>query len=820
MSEPLVVGRWSIHRELVLRMAGFPLAWLDSLACVAASDSARRFVALELTHTAAVASLDAALAGIDWRTLSSEDAARLGRARRAAARGEVDVGAATGLVQDDVLVNAAGGYAELPAANLAAEKAFAEDLAKACASLRAYAARDRVQEAIGSLSPQALTNALRGLLADNGPRTSKMRERERVVTTYLQRLCAKNETNAFFGPTAAGRLENVDGLRCPVASPIRGSRVYVAHWAAQALADAALRELPALDCPEASPTLRCEGEIASFSTNEQLPGGRVRRRHLKARLGAVELAGIAAADGTRTRTEVVAAAAVDGRSAEIAGLVDEMIDAGMLRPGLRIPSGHLDPLGWVIDAVTARDATAPCRDRLLELRALLTEYANAPYPARRDLLARIETRFAELTDGPTRRNGGKHYADRAIVSEECAGGGAVSLDERAFKAAGAGFDRLFDLVALPVLAWRAAVRAWHKQTFSQPAPFLEVERRLLLELDAIGALRSSTGAAQSVARARAIIARAIAGGGARVEIPLEALTDAIDPAHLVDGLACHHSIDVLPFREGGALRLLMGEVHPLFWIQDVLHAHLPEGAALAAGRQRVVRELLDGRKGAEVVFSHGSKVDFRSPTGLDYELVVDGAGLAPREQLLRIADVDVVLDGDVFRFSTPAAGAFEPVAMGALPLAFQLLPSIYPGSDRDGGYFPAELLPAEPPARIPRLELGGLVLRRQTWSLPIAELRALRGASSLVDARRLQHRYDLPERMFYKAPAEPKPVFLDLRSPHLIEVMAHQLRDAEGTALLTLSEMLPDDGELALEGPDGMRTCELRMAAWRRTDGR
>jgi hypothetical protein len=454
------------------------------------------------------------------------------------------------------------------------------------------------------------------------------------------------------------------------------------------------------------------------------------------------------------------------------------------------------------------------------MRALLARYAEERDPARRGQLAELEQQFARLTDERPHRGAGKHYADRALVSEECtADFAALRVEHRAAAEAAPALGVLMDMLSLPTLARRWAARVFFRQTWGDRAvPFAEVERGLAQAEDTLERLRLDAPQQGSLLRLRAAIELSLAhAAGGEAVLPIAALAAAVDERHLVDGAASHYSLDLVPFLDRGRLRFVVGETHALLWIQPFLYHHLPEREELARSHHDLMRHLLRGHTGAEVVFRHTAKVDLRPATPLDYELLVDGASQVGRERTIAIGDVSVSLEGERFVFRAPGVGEFVPVAVGALPIAFQLLPSVYPAFWKDGGSFPAELLPAERSA-LPRLTLGPLVIRRRSWSLTTGELRALLGQGlDLVGAARLKQRFGWPDQVFCRAPGQPKPVLLDLRSRHLLELFQHQL-GADSGAPVTVSEMLPNPDELALCDADGRRTCEMRMCAYRLCD--
>jgi len=829
VNDELRAGRWTVHPRFVLRMAGFAIVGVENLAMPNTFAAARAVVELQLAEAAARERLRTVLATLRCQDLDRDGARHLGEATRELAAGKkLTPERAAGLsrfVDAALVADLAAIATRLDQAEQLADQQLSTELAAAHATLRAAAADPLYQEAVHLSSPQALRNSIYGLLkTGDDKRTGKTRERERVATAYLQRFCAKNETSSFFGPTAAGSFAPTEGLSCDFAVALGERRVYVSHWAASALAASVIADVPELDRVTRAPSLYIDDGVANFAryVDGHDAAGTVSRVYARAKLATTHLRVIELADGTRD-VAAIAETTVQEQELEIADvveLIDEMVAAGMFRRGMSVPSGHMDALGYLTETLAAMpetEAVTRWRAELERMRALVARYTTEPDPARRELLTELEQHFAALTATTAHRAAGEHYGDRAIVSEEFAAGARdVRIDSGVMAEAGPAFGLLFDMVSLPTLARRWAAREVFRRAFGAgPVRFVEVERRLADDQAAIETLCEQAPAAQSIKRVREHIGDAIEKADrGNVALSMEALTNAIDPAHLVDGLVAHYSADLVPFNDAGRLRFVVGETHALFWLQEFLYWHLPEREEMIRGRTELLREMLGGRPAAEVVFKHTSKVDLRPPSVLDYELVVDGSSQLSRERTLAIADVTVTLEGDSFAFRAPGVGEFVPIAVGALPIAFQLLPAIYPSFWKDGRYFPEELFSSAGRPAIPRLELGPLVVRRRSWTTTAGEIRDLLGDTpGLVGAARLEQS-GWPAQVFYRVAGQPKPMLLDLRSRHLLDLFSHHL--GERDAVVNVSEMLPGYDQLALRGPDGMRTCELRMCTWRR----
>ena len=119
------------------------------------------------------------------------------------------------------------------------------------------------------------------------------------------------------------------------------------------------------------------------------------------------------------------------------------------------------------------------------------------------------------------------------------------------------------------------------------------------------------------------------------------------------------------------------------------------------------------------------------------------------------------------------------------------------------------LLPEEEHA--PRVTIGDMVLRREGWSIPVADI-----PERADDVAAFARDRAMPRRLFMKSPLERKPMYLDTGSPTLSRILCRQARHARETpgARMEFTEMLPGPDECWLADADGNHyVSELRMVA-------
>jgi hypothetical protein len=130
-------------------------------------------------------------------------------------------------------------------------------------------------------------------------------------------------------------------------------------------------------------------------------------------------------------------------------------------------------------------------------------------------------------------------------------------------------------------------------------------------------------------------------------------------------------------------------------------------------------------------------------------------------------------------------------------------------------YLVATPIPLLPPLPyMPRITLDGLVVARETWRFPVAELPFVEAPTALerfIGARRWARARGLPRFLFFKSSSERKPGFLDLEGPHSVD---NFLKMIHGTQEVAVSEMLPAVDHTWLPDAQGHTyTSEFRIVA-------
>ncbi|MEM6794272.1 MAG: lantibiotic dehydratase [Acidobacteriota bacterium] len=217
----------------------------------------------------------------------------------------------------------------------------------------------------------------------------------------------------------------------------------------------------------------------------------------------------------------------------------------------------------------------------------------------------------------------------------------------------------------------------------------------------------------------------------------------------------------------------------------------------------------------DLMCSQGSALNARH-VQTRHVLLVPGEGFSlpsPVGVQLRDLSLDLESEGPVCRLVDRENRRYLPAHLGGS--AVQMMPALVQFLALWG---PGEIASPLPPVRArrlegavfqPRLTLGNVVMGRARWTLSddslAQELESLRGGEALAAVSRLRRRLGgLPERVFVaekisgRVPGGMfKPQYLDLTSPHFVELLRHILK---AQPRLSFEEALPD-----FAGPD--RAC-------------
>ena len=816
--------RWTAMPVFALRQSGFPVDLLESLADVDTGAETTLLLHAERAAHAAAAALKKVL---------RETGADLTR-----------VAPLLGMLAP---LSAAVPYAEEYHSTVSAlseawrrfEASHTTGLEQARRSVVAGFQRDPALREVLLLSNDAHYPRFEKWLADFAGDVSERSARRMVdlLTMYLQRVTTKNETTAHFGPISCGRFTaEPPGVDWSEASGLERV-VFFAHWAAEALAQTFARQ-PALreyTRPRRRPLALLEGNrlIVCAPTTKTGFVSDWRLEQTDEAIVSPEQAWLLEhCDGGRTLAQLRRI----WTGGDLDSALAELVDRDWVILGFEIPVGEpyplralyeaLPQLGLLPEADQAHDLLTDWEDRL-------NAFVRAGHDRRPALLEQLKHEFTKATRQPANRRSGRHYADRSILFEECHGRPTdLTLGPDLAELLAQELAPVYDLVLagprLRVCRESDILARWLTKTFGPetPVPLARFYRAYFADRKALDAEcravddeleRLDQQLTDLLLGAADPAAREVLVDRARVEEWL--VHNSGGPPALCNPDVMLVAPDTRAIARGD-YTVVVGDCHAVREVLShtsftpLLTDRAPELADHAFEGYRSL--LADGELLCEPVRSHpnktGSQIAFPCP---DVEITGRSAQsrsevIQPSNMYLEVCGGKAELRAEGFaerlRLTTPPAGGpsirQDPLSPFAFPRHF-------------GGI----ALRARHRTHLPRIRCGRVVLCRETWRVPAAEVRGqapggLTGGSDAAGfyaVQALRRRLGMPRHVFAKLTTEPKPVFVDLEAPLLVRQLCRLAKKAE---TIEFTEMLPDMDSLWLR-IDGRRyTSELRFCVF------
>lgn len=815
-------GSWELIPHLIVRSTGFPLECIDRLRLTRSVQAVQCVLQLEGELTARRELFLSRFMGWVDREQS--------RQPRGAPIFSVLYGVRSAVLRGrripDALMQAFPNYpdveprwpalwnravAELEERRAAADATWTEEFAERRATLRTMTGDARLREALFLSNPNMLQTALPfyDKYWSRDQRPAKIKHIERRLVTYLQRFCAKNDVQSFFGPLNYGRLADTQdrlGLSWTRSErPLRRA-AFFAYWGALALAEriGADPDVRPYLRPIANPGYRLENAttLTILATGQQTALSPSIGRFLQA------------CDGHATAIELMDRFKLDLEPA--LKLLDTLADRHFISLTPPLAAANL----WPLDELKTLVACLPleCKGRarwlavLDRFEALRQDYAVEGAQAKARVLGQTDALFQEITGEAPRRAAGEMYADRTLLYEECQGDlDNFRLERRLAKDLERRLCGILDLAATYSCLLQQAYRRAAQDLFRQLSPegraipFARFAQACPTQMDV-----SNCPASTFLDRLDQIVAdrRSTLPPGSPIRLEAEAL-GLIEPERL-RGQMLLGSPDVMlaapdpPAIARGDYRWVIGEVHWGLQLCSNLLCFHPE--SLMSGIRARLRELPGYKEMANLVLrKRYGKMFYQEVFETSVEFL--GHSLLPRDQVIPWSDLIVELEQGELRLSSVSRGRRVRLYLGDpdTPLAWVfgapalVLPRV------DGG------------PHTPRIELDGVVYQRETWRVPAGEWPAASATATgwerMLQAWRLKQTLGLPDRVFLRVSSERKPVYIDFTNHFLIELLEHL---ADSGHELVFTEMLPGPEACWLHSPEGRHTCEFRFSAFRR----
>ncbi|WP_283133878.1 lantibiotic dehydratase [Rhizohabitans arisaemae] len=653
-------------------------------------------------------------------------------------------------------------------------------------------------------------------------RNSVRRSQETGLARYIQRYHTRNETIGFFGPSAwAAFSDDVSRLTVtPGPELVSGRQVYFEDWLIDAVGGA-FAEVARLrhELPPGLPN----GVVVHGNFISQ-PG------KPPIRLGPDEAAVIRAVDGRRVPAQLEQLVPEVGGLPRVLETLERLREQGLIvwRPNVPIDRWPERGLRDELTRLTQSPERTAALAALDRLEAAKDEVAAAG--GRPDLLpgalARLGEEFQSITGNAAQRTSDISRVGRCAVFEECGRDVSVRLGTELREALAPPLALLLDSARW--LVWRFGVQVEQliDEVYDEFNGLTEVDgvhlvlflRRFLQKVD------DPAWIAPLLSEFQRIWGEIleIDPSAARVRRSVADLADAVATRFAAPAptwyAGAHHSPDIMIAARGpeaiaaGDYEFVLGELHLTTITLDAstfLTRHeAPERIAGA------LESRLELRPRVVPAYSRSEELtgrDYPSPETYSdkywYLTFSPGNGERPTPEKRRLPLADLVAARD-----------------GATGVVGVRTPSGETLAVRDflGEFCVAGLAnlfsPITPLAHTPRVTIDRLVMARETWRVPVAEIPTGKNEDEFTRfaaVRRWARDRGMPRFVFWRAAAGAKPIYLDFESPLFVTDFIASVRKAarkDGT-IITISEMCPDPHHVWLTDAEGRRyTSELRIA--------
>lgn len=685
-----------------------------------------------------------------------------------------------------------------------ARAAFAQELPEQRKNLFVLAEDEKIQEALWLSSPQVVEHGLIPYLQywNIAQRPSKVRHFERQFISYLQRLCAKNETTSFFGPLNYGDFSQ-PVRKAPRSGPgaryVQKSVVRLAFWGVQALEHEIAQDVLVFAYlkPVMSPLVQLDAQLKYVTL------GAKHRVHLSS--DTVRL--LLAIDGKRNVFDL--ADALHSTYEQITEELQRLLQSHLISMYPGVPVTNERPLEWLIEWCCQLPATCQARSRwiavLSELKQLQDNFVVSGFAERKVILTKVEAIVQGVTDKDARRNGGSFYADRLLLYEECLGG--VSPFSVGSKCEEELLKQLKPVLML--YAQHSSFLQKELQKYGTELLYrLAVDGRVPFLQFLSSDVHKDTTFLPPKSPVQMAIEQQLCDHVHDHQVQLDPqLLDTVLTDVDEDPFITSPDVMVLARNEtalyNGDFQVVVSECHDTLMIWGwALHLHA-QRTLVESAAQHLLRKALGSRIVANVLTSKRVKiVPFEYP-GPTIEIVAKSE--QPEKQRISIGDVQTKVDNGIPMLDAPQWHDLRLYNGELLTLAHAIfaLPRVVPPTIDMGTH-------------TPRITLGTTIIQREKWQFSCEYLKKekYQGDSFelMRDILRVFRQHHMPRYLYVNAASEPKPVYIDTHNYFLLELLHYLL---EKNTALTFSEMLPGPEQLWLKSEAGSFCSELRLSAFR-----
>lgn len=818
-------SEWAVWRSVALRGAGFPSNWVLRLASEECAASVNDLFAAE-TELASAQETALKVLQDHFHQTDASDRVHLINAMRSIKKGKLPKPHVFTSEIETTLIALRDAHAHQSTARENFKRSYEQSVANTSQAIREAINDDRFREAIIWQNRHAFHNGIESLCKrDSGGRTAKQRQQESLVASYLQRYCVKNDTIGFFGPVAWAKVVSDDGALNvePGVEMLEVRNVRFEGWCIDALAEKLSQDktLRPWLAPRRIPFVHLEGSTLHVAGGKTL------------NLGEREAAIVRGCDGEHTAQAIAAEIVERGEAAnatEVYRILEVLESKGLIAWTLDVAlSLHPErSLRRQLERVEDENLREPALRMLDELEAARAAVAYAAGDAAQldQAISNLEETFTRLTGAESTRAGGRTYAARTLVYEDCRRDIQMNIGTDVMESLGAPLSLLLHSARWFTSNTARIYRQVFKKIYDElarksgsrivdAATFWQRANPLLLDKD-----NACVAPLIKLFHERWANVLKIPEGARQVQYSSAELRGRVLGAFKAPApgwrAACYHSPDVMIAAESveainrGDYELVMGELHLALNTMN---------ASLRVSQSPRPEELINALD-----------VDLPEPRLVPVN-PKNWAGATARTLPALISSKDYRL---VLTPEPHEVPAWQAVPIGSLVveetngnlvlrtrdgrISFDIIEAFGTAlSSVIGNHF--HLLARK--SHTPRVTIDRVTVCRETWRFTPSELSFAfekDEATRFLAARRFARSHDLPRFVFIKVPIEVKPFYVDFDSPIYVDLLAKSIRRTKEKgrpgALVSVTEMHPRADQTWLPDADGQHyTSELRIIA-------
>jgi hypothetical protein len=576
---------------------------------------------------------------------------------------------------------------------------------------------------------------------------------ERLITSYLQRFCAKNESASFFGPVGYGTVEDLDHgfIEAVPKHGLKQRKMFFSHWAAQEI-NAAL----------AADTLSVE-RTTTIPTNTTYPLDYV----------IDELEGKQGAAATAVLDTVIT----------IRGSLDEFPNAALPRK-VRILDRINDSFTRITASEAYRGAGKHYSDRMvvyedceydipgLRLSPVILERLSDECRVVFDLVCFFaETKFAQL---------------RKVLHQWCVSEFGVKQTIP--------LRDLTERLEQKRQEFQSLIETGYKRWQKECEPVLKY----------FAALLDATESEHSITLSQAQLD------------DLEKLLQKSEPTRWPVFMSPDLLIEATDTEaiNNGDFKVVLGEIHPSLGINGYYSVLHPRSDRVVSEVESILASISGDMQPINFLTETHNKTFVA--LDLPFADIEFSGGALPGKLRLKMDDLYLFCnEQDVYLHARHCINPLfiyskMPNLLNVFPLSFFTYPLCSTQEFRKALFSERKHTPRiECGPLVVSRELWRVPIEevRKCNAAPTS-------AEKFERTLELKNRYELPRHVFVSIAGEPKPIYVDFHNWLLVDVMLHKLNDATAQSV-TFTEMVPGPENLWLEDADGKHSCEFRLLFYR-----